>query len=153
MKKTLKTMISKKKQRFYYIVFTLISVGVGMSAVLYNLRAHLVFFYTPEEVMKQNPLPTERIRLGGVVKEKSLKYASVGLAGEFILTDFKKDILVVFKSVLPDLFREGQGAVVEGRFKENSIFEAERVLAKHDENYRPPTSGGKQDMVLQTLKE
>ncbi|AIL12364.1 hypothetical protein IM40_00665 [Candidatus Paracaedimonas acanthamoebae] len=146
-------MISKKKQRFYYIAFALISFGVGISAVLYNLRTHLVFFYTPEELNKQNSLPSEKIRLGGVVKEKSLKYAPIGITGEFILTDFKRDILVSFSTVLPDLFREGQGAVVEGSFKENGVFEAVRVLAKHDENYRPPALGDKQDIVLQTLKE
>lgn len=146
-------MISKKKQRFYYILFALISFGGGVSVVLYNLRTHLIFFYTPEELSKHNLLPAGKIRLGGVVKEKSLKYASVGIAGEFILTDFKKDVLISFTSVLPDLFREGQGAVVEGCFKENGVFEAVRVLAKHDENYRPPVSENKTDMVLQTLKE
>jgi cytochrome c-type biogenesis protein CcmE len=146
-------MISKKKQRFYYLTFALISFGGGLSAVLYNLRTHLVFYYTPEDLSKQEPLPTGRIRLGGVVKEKSLKYASVGIAGEFTLTDFKKDILVSFNSVLPDLFREKQGAVVEGFLKGNGVFEAVLVLAKHDENYRPPTLDSAQDAVLQTLKE
>lgn len=146
-------MIAKKRQRLYYLAFALISLGGGLSAVLYNLRAHLIFFYTPEELRTQKSLPTEKIRLGGVVKKKSLKYASIGIAGEFILTDFKKDVLVSFDSVLPDLFREGQGAVVEGCFNADGVFEAIRVLAKHDENYRPPLPEGKQDTVLKTLKE
>ncbi|MBN9412389.1 MAG: cytochrome c maturation protein CcmE [Candidatus Paracaedimonas acanthamoebae] len=146
-------MISKKKQRLYYIMFALISLGGGLSAVLYNLRTHLIFFYTPEDLNKGNSLPSEKIRLGGVVKEKSLKYAPIGIAGEFILTDFKKEILVTFSSALPDLFREGQGVVAEGKFKENGVFDANRILAKHDENYRPPKPGNKQDKIVQTLKD
>ncbi len=146
-------MIAKKRQRLYYLIFALISAGSGLSVVLYHLRTHLIFFYTPEELNTLESLPREKIRLGGVVKKKSLKYASIGIAGEFILTDFKKDILVSFNSVLPDLFREGQGAVVEGRFKENGDFDASRVLAKHDENYRPPHSREKHNAVLKTLKE
>jgi len=146
-------MISKKKQRLYYIALFLIIFGAGLSAVLYNLRTHLIFFYTPEEVSQQTSLPLNKIRLGGVVKEKSVKYSLKGLSGEFILTDFKKDILVFFDSPLPDLFREGQGVVAEGILDKKNVFKATRILAKHDENYRPPQSSREVEASLKTLKE
>lgn len=146
-------MISKKKQRFYYLIFTLILFGIGLSAVLYNLRLHLIFFYTPEELSHVQPFPTTKIRLGGVVKEKSLQYASNDISGEFILTDFKRDVLILFNSPLPDLFREGQGAVVEGTLIKEDVFKAIRILAKHDENYHPPVSTNDREILLKTLKE
>ncbi len=146
-------MISKKKQRLYYISFSLAIFAGGLSAILYNLRAHLIFFYTPEELSQETTLPFNKIRLGGIVKGKSLKYFSDGISGEFILTDFKKDILIFFASPLPDLFREGQGAVVEGNLQKQNVFKATRILAKHDENYRPPTSNKEVKTSLKTLKE
>tara|TARA_Y100000994_G_C15266477_1_gene265178 strand:- start:77 stop:478 length:402 start_codon:yes stop_codon:yes gene_type:complete len=116
---------------------------IGCVIVFYNLRENLVFFYSPTELLKKNNVAMEKIRLGGMVKnesilkemvlEENLKIQKI----TFVVTDFKNEIEVNYRGILPDLFKEGQGVVVEGNFKNNS-FNAINVLAKHDENYMPP---------------
>jgi cytochrome c-type biogenesis protein CcmE len=129
---------------------TLIGVGVsilGFAAllVLYALRDSVVFFHTPAELAGKPVAAGKRIRLGGLVAEGSLKRGS-GTAVDFAITDTSKTIPVSFQGALPDLFREGQGVVAEGKFDPSGRFLADTVLAKHDENYMPP-------QVAKALKE
>jgi cytochrome c-type biogenesis protein CcmE len=107
--------------------------------VLKALDEKIVFFYTPTKLFEKEEDKIQYIRVGGLVKEKSINFSDDGLKVNFMITDNKKNVNVMFEGILPDLFRENQGVVAEGRFnKEKKIFLAEKVLAKHDENYMPP---------------
>jgi cytochrome c-type biogenesis protein CcmE len=128
----------------------LIGASVGVLAlasllVLFALRDTIVFFHTPSEIAEKNIGPGQRIRLGGLVAEGSVKRGS-GPEVEFTVTDTLATLRVVYRGVLPDLFREGQGVVAEGRLDSSGVFLADTVLAKHDENYMPP-------QVAKALKE
>jgi cytochrome c-type biogenesis protein CcmE len=109
------------------------------------LRDTIVFFHTPKEVIEKQVAAGKRIRLGGLVAEGSLKRGE-GLTISFAITDTAKTIPVRYTGILPDLFREGQGVVAEGKLDGNGRFLADTVLAKHDENYMPPE-------VAKALKE
>jgi cytochrome c-type biogenesis protein CcmE len=128
----------------------LIAVGVGILSVavflvLLALRDTIVFFHTPKEVAEKQIPAGKRIRLGGLVAEGSLKRGA-GTAIEFAITDTAMSIAVSYTGILPDLFREGQGVVAEGRLDTNGRFLADTILAKHDETYMPPE-------VAKALKE
>ena len=99
------------------------------------MQDNILFFYTPSEIIQKNLKENEKVRLGGLVKENSIKRNDTKI--NFVITDLKKTMEVTYKGILPDLFREGQGVIVKGYLK-NNIFEATEVLAKHDENYMPP---------------
>jgi cytochrome c-type biogenesis protein CcmE len=113
--------------------------------VMFALRDEIVFFYSPTDILVENKAnPGERFRLGGLVKEGSI--VKNGETVSFVITDTEKDLAVTFVGILPDLFREGQGVIAEGIMSSDSRFEADSVLAKHDENYMPKE-------VADTLKE
>jgi cytochrome c-type biogenesis protein CcmE len=117
-----------------------ISVGVLMVAVglvLYALRDSIVFFHTPSDLAEKHIAPGERFRLGGLVAAGSVKRGD-GAKVDFVVTDTLKDVPVTYEGVLPDLFREGQGVVAEGKLTPEGLFVADTVLAKHDETYMPP---------------
>jgi len=119
----------------------LIGTGVGVLAVasllvLFALRDTIVFFHTPSEIATKNFAPGQRFRLGGLVAAGSVKRGA-GAEIEFAVTDTLASLRVVYRGVLPDLFREGQGVVAEGRLDEKGVFIADAVLAKHDETYMP----------------
>jgi len=124
-----------RRKRLGIIIF--IAVGLSLSAGLtvYALRQNIDLFYTPTQVASGEVLPGEYIRIGGMVKEGSFNPANDSLKVEFITTDFVSDVLVQHEGILPDLFREGQGMVIEGTLDTAGVFQATRVLAKHDENY------------------
>ncbi|MBR9826724.1 MAG: cytochrome c maturation protein CcmE [Alphaproteobacteria bacterium] len=104
---------------------------------LFALQDAVVFFYSPSDVMREPPVAGERVRVGGLVKEGTVEEVSeAGYA--FVITDLAEDVRVTYTGILPDLFREGQGVVAEGRFDTLGVFAAETVLAKHDETYMPP---------------
>ena len=128
----------------------LISLGVGILGlavflVLFALRDAVVFFHTPTELASKQIPVGKRLRLGGLVSEGSLKRGA-GLTVEFAITDSIKTVRVTYSGALPDLFREGQGVVAEGRLDRSGQFLADTVLAKHDETYMPP-------QVAKALKE
>ena len=127
--------MTPKKKRFYILfsAFSFFCFVVG--AILIVLQDNILFFYTPSEILQKNLKQNEKIRLGGLVEENSVVRNDIKI--NFIITDLKKNIEVSYKGILPDLFREGQGVIVNGYLK-NNIFEASEVLAKHDENYMPP---------------
>ena len=132
--------MTRKQQRTMLIIGALAFLGLAAGLILYALRDTIVFFYTPSEVAEKlaekKLSPGARLRLGGLVAKGSVKLAEGG-AIRFVITDTEKDVPVVFRGILPDLFREGQGVVAEGRLQPDGTFVAETVLAKHDENYMP----------------
>ena len=126
--------MSLRFQRLVLILITLIMLGVAILLILFNTKQNIVFFYTPTELVETNLSIDKKLRVGGFVKKTSFKTQSPN-KHEFIITDNINDIVVYFEGILPDLFREGQGIVVEG-FLKNKLF-ASKVYAKHDENYMP----------------
>ena len=132
-------MIKKKTNRFYFILLILVSVSLALFFVLKALNDKIVFFYTPTNISEDAEIIGKNIRVGGLVLENSIKYSNDGLRVSFVITDNKNMIDVFYSGILPDLFREKQGVVVEGSFfKNKKTFNARKVLAKHDENYMPP---------------
>ena len=132
-------MIKKKTNRFYFIFLILVSISLALFFVLKALNDKIVFFYTPTNIAENAEVLGKNIRVGGLVLENSIKYSNDGLRVSFVITDNKNMIDVFYSGILPDLFREKQGVVVEGNFlKSKKIFNAKKVLAKHDENYMPP---------------
>ncbi len=132
-----------KTKRFITLSSSLFLFGVGCIILFYNLRGNLVFFYSPTELLEKSDINSQKVRLGGMVKKESI-FKEMVLEDNFkiqkitfVITDFKNEIQVNYKGILPDLFKEGQGVVVEGNYEDNS-FNAINVLAKHDENYMPP---------------
>ena len=130
---------NKKFIRFSYILAFSVSLVLATFFLLKALEEKIVFFYTPTKLYESREVQKDYIRIGGLVKEKSIYFSEDGLKVNFSITDNQYSVNILFKGILPDLFRENQGVVVEGKFnKEDNIFFAEKVLAKHDENYMPP---------------
>jgi len=128
--------MSLRFQRLLLILFTLVIILTAVLLILYNARQNVSYFYTPSEINKSDIKINNIIRIGGFVENDSfIKISSSSF--EFRITDEKASILVTFNGILPDLFREGQGAVIEGVFVNNDVFNANNVFAKHDENYMP----------------
>ena len=124
-------------QRLIIILLSLTLIAGAAILILINSKNNIVFFYTPSEITKLNIDKNKIIRIGGIVKKNSIQKKLNGTSVRFIITDNQKDIFVEYKGILPDLFREKQGAVVEGILINDNEIKAERVLAKHDENYMP----------------
>ncbi len=113
----------------------LLALATGL--VLNAFRTNLVFFFTPSQVVAKEAPLDKAFRIGGLVEEGSLQREPDGLTVRFNVTDTAKTIPVVYRGILPDLFREGKGVVTQGRLREDGVFIATEVLAKHDENYMP----------------
>ncbi len=127
-----------RHKRFVFIVLGLAGIGVAAALVLNAFRSNLVFFFSPSEVMANEAPVGRSFRLGGLVEEGSVQRQPDGITVHFRVTDNVETIPVVYSGILPDLFREGQGVVAQGRLGEDGVFHAEEVLAKHDETYMPP---------------
>ena len=123
-------------QRLFLIIFTLIFLICSILLILYNSKNNLIFFYTPSELINSDVKIDNTVRIGGLVKKNSIINLGNGKY-KFIITDNKNIINIIYSGILPDLFREEQGAVIEGQLKENNIVNAKTVFAKHDENYMP----------------
>ena len=128
--------MTRKKRRLTTIGLALAVFGVAVGISLYALRGSIVFFYGPTEFAAKDPAPGTRLRIGGLVEAGSVKREAHETI-RFAVTDTKHDIKVIYTGLLPDLFREGQGAVVEGTVEPDGLFKADSVLAKHDERYMP----------------
>jgi cytochrome c-type biogenesis protein CcmE len=126
--------MTAKSKRFFVTAGIASLLGIAAMLVLGALRDNIVFFYTPSEIIQSNRSSLQQLRLGGLVKDGTVKIE--GMQSVFIVTDGNVDITVRYNNALPSLFREGQGVVAEGQL-ENGIFMAQNVLAKHDENYMP----------------
>ena len=129
--------MTRKRRRLYLLLAGLCSLAVATTLVLLALQSNLAFFYSPSEVAAQGVPEARRFRLGGLVEANSVKRLADGVTVEFRVTDMRAALPVLYKGVLPDLFREGQGVVAEGMLK-GGVFQASEVLAKHDETYMPP---------------
>lgn len=133
---TMTSRSSRKQKRAAIILAGLAVLGIAAGLVLYALRDTIVFFYTPSEIAEKNVVPGQRFRLGGLVEAGSVVKGD-GMNVRFVVTDTIKTVTVEYKGQLPDLFREGQGVVTEGKLDASGNFIADSVLAKHDENYMP----------------
>lgn len=125
-----------KTQRLWFVIFALMCLSAATLLTLNALKSDIVFFYTPSDIQTQPIDPAKNIRIGGLVEVGSVKQEPDG-SMHFTVTDGKEVLIVHYKGMLPNLFREGQGVVAEGTLK-NNMLEASRILAKHDENYMPP---------------
>jgi len=137
--------------------FALIAAGVGALAiatalVLNAFRSNLVFFFTPTQVAANEAPVGRTFRIGGMVETGSLKREADGLTVHFRVTDTAQAIPVVYKGILPDLFKEGKGVVAQGRLGPNGEFTASEVLAKHDENYMPPDAAHAMEQARKAQK-
>ena len=126
----------KVKLRFLYLALILASAILTIFLILQSLKENVVYFQSPSEIKSLIELDKKKIRVGGMVKEKSVFINSNEV--NFIITDFKNEINVIYSGAVPNLFAEGKGVVAEGFLKDKNYFRATKILAKHDENYMPP---------------
>ena len=134
----------KVKLRTYFILLIFLSVALTIFLIFKALEENVVYFKSPTEVKNLPELTTKKIRVGGMVKKNSIITNDTEI--NFIITDFKNELVVTFKGSVPNLFEEGKGVVAEGFLKDRSYLKAIKILAKHDENYMPPE-------VSEALKE
>lgn len=128
--------MKRKHKRLTFVMIALCLLGAAAGLVLMAFEDNIVFFYSPTDIVQKAPQAGQRLRLGGLVEEGSIEKPGGGVT-RFTVTDTANTVVVSYKGILPDLFREGQGVVTEGRF-DGAMFQADEVLAKHDENYMPP---------------
>ena len=131
-------MLSKKvKSRMIFLILLLLSASVIIFFILKSLEENVVYFFSPSEIYdKPNISLNKKIRIGGLVKENSLSKNKKSI--KFIITDLKNEIIVSYNGLIPNLFSEGKGVIAEGQLKDKKYFVADKILAKHDENYMPP---------------
>src|SRR5215813_2126700 len=127
-----------RQKRFVLIGLGLVALAVAAALVLNAFQSNLVFFYTPTQAANGDVPQGRSFRIGGMVEAGSLTREGDGLTVHFVVTDMAKRVPVTFKGILPDLFKEGKGAVAQGQLGADGTFLASEVLAKHDENYMPP---------------
>ena len=127
-----------RHKRIALIVSGLLILGLIVALVLNAFQSNLVFFFSPTQVAAGEAPKGKSFRVGGMVKEGTIKREPDGVTLRFVMTDTEKDMLVAYQGILPDLFKEGKGAVAQGKLGEDGVFVASEVLAKHDENYMPP---------------
>jgi len=129
-----------KNQRLILVSAALVAVLVAVLLAMWGLRSQASYFYTPAEIAAGKAAPGKAVRLGGMVEKGSVQRQPDGVTIRFVLTDGQARTPVVYRGITPDLFREGSGAVAEGRLQ-NGAFVADTILAKHDERYMPPELG------------
>jgi cytochrome c-type biogenesis protein CcmE len=128
--------MTRKQRRLILIGSSLGVLAIAVALVLVAMRQSIVFFNSPTDIVEQHVAPGARLRVGGLVKDGSVQRGA-NLQIRFSVTDGKADIPVAYQGIVPDLFREGQGVVVEGKMGQGGVFAADTVLAKHDERYMP----------------
>jgi cytochrome c-type biogenesis protein CcmE len=137
-------MTPARKKRLGLILLMVVGVATGVGFALKSLDQNIMFFFTPTEVVS-GKAPTDKLfRIGGMVVEGSVRRPGDGLTVHFDLTDNEQSLTVQYSGILPDLFREGQGIIANGKLDRSGEFVAEEVLAKHDETYMPPELAGMQ---------
>ena len=129
-------MVKKVKLRILFLFLVIVSVILSVYLVLKSLEENVVYFLSPTEIKNLTVINQKRIRIGGMVKDQSIIIKSDKI--NFIVTDLKNEINVSYSGSVPNLFAEGKGVVAEGYLKDRSYFSADKILAKHDENYMPP---------------
>ena len=131
-------MLSKKvKSRIFFLIFSFAAAATIVFIVLRSLEENVVYFLSPTEIYNKTNITFDKtIRIGGLVKMNSISKNETSIS--FIITDLKKEIIVSYEGIVPNLFSEGKGVVAEGMLKDKKYFVASKILAKHDENYMPP---------------
>jgi cytochrome c-type biogenesis protein CcmE len=130
--------VKARHRRFLWIGAGVAVLGVAAALVLNAFQSNLVFFFTPTQIAANEAPKGRAFRVGGLVVDKSLTRDADGLTVHFVVTDTAASVPVVYKGILPDLFKEGKGVVAQGQIGPDGVFHASEVLAKHDENYMPP---------------
>jgi cytochrome c-type biogenesis protein CcmE len=130
--------LKTRHKRIALIIGGLAVLGLVVALVLNAFQSNLVFFFSPTQVAAGEAPKGKSFRIGGLVKEGTIKREADGVTLRFVMTDTERDMIVAYKGILPDLFKEGKGAVAQGKLGEDGVFVASEVLAKHDENYMPP---------------
>lgn len=133
--------MKRRHKRIAFICVGLAGLGIAATLVLSAFQSNLVFFFSPTQVVAKEAPIDRTFRIGGLVQEGTVKRDPDGLTVRFTVTDTAASIPVVYKGILPDLFKEGKGCVAQGKIGADGVFQAEEVLAKHDENYMPPEAG------------
>ena len=126
----------KVKIRAFFIILVFTSAILITFLVINSLKENVVYFKSPTDINNLNQIESEKIRVGGMVKKNSIEIENKNL--KFVITDFKNEIIVTFSGAVPNLFEEGKGVVAEGYLEDRKYLKAEKILAKHDENYMPP---------------
>ena len=126
----------KVKIRAFFIILVFTSAILITFLVINSLKENVVFFKSPTDINNLNQIESKKIRVGGMVKKNSIEIENKNL--KFVITDFKNEIIVTFSGAVPSLFEEGKGVVAEGYLEDRKYLKAEKILAKHDENYMPP---------------
>jgi cytochrome c-type biogenesis protein CcmE len=135
-------MIAKPKhQRLVLVAIALVAILAAVLLAMWGLRDRAAYFYTPADLVAGKAQPGQSIRLGGMVQKGSVQRLADGVTVRFVLTDGAAKVPVVFRGIVPDLFREGSGAIAEGSLEPGGSFDATNILAKHDERYMPPQMG------------
>jgi cytochrome c-type biogenesis protein CcmE len=135
-------MIAKPNhQRLVLVAIAFAAVFAAVLLAMWGLRDRAAYFYTPADVVAGKAQPDQSIRLGGMVEKGSVQRLPDGVTVQFVVTDGAAKVPVVFRGIVPDLFREGSGAIAEGSLEPDGTFDATNILAKHDERYMPPQMG------------
>ena len=129
--------MKRKHRRLAFVAVGLLALGAAAGLVLSAFEENITFFYAPSDLKAEEVPPDRRLRLGGLVEENSVERLSDGVTVSFRVTDLSASVPVTYKGILPDLFREGQGIIAEGKLDADGVFVAQEVLAKHDETYMP----------------
>lgn len=150
--------MKRRHKTIAFIVGGVAGIGIATALVLNAMNSNLVFFFSPTQVANKEAPVDRSFRLGGMVKQGSVERKPDGLTVSFIVTDNDKELPVMYTGILPDLFKEGTGVVAQGRLTSGGLFEADEVLAKHDEKYMPPEVAealkkGEQAAALQKTAE
>ncbi|MBI3710636.1 MAG: cytochrome c maturation protein CcmE [Proteobacteria bacterium] len=130
--------MTRKRRRLYLLGLFLLGLGTATALALAAFRDNLVFFYSPSDLARLAVAGDRAVRIGGLVEQGSVERRAGSIEIRFRVTDLQNTLPVVYAGILPDLFREGQGIVAQGRLGPDGVFRASEVLAKHDENYMPP---------------
>jgi cytochrome c-type biogenesis protein CcmE len=130
--------MTRKRRRLIIVLLGMGVLAASAGLVLTAFQDSVTFFYSPSDIKAEAAPPGRAIRVGGLVEEGSVRKLDDGVTTEFRVTDLSESVPVTYRGVLPDLFREGQGVVTEGKLRPDGVFVADEVLAKHDENYMPP---------------
>ena len=142
-----------RHKRIGFIVAGLAGLAIAAALVLNAFQDNLVFFFSPSQVAAREAPVGRNFRIGGLVESGSMKRDSDGLTVRFTVTDTASSIPVVYKGILPDLFKEGRGCVAEGKVGTDGVFHADSVLAKHDENYMPPEAAQSLEKAKQSANQ
>jgi len=145
--------LKPRHKRIALIAAGLVVLGIALALILQAFQSNLVFFFTPTQVAAHEAPRGRNFRIGGLVEQGSVQRQSDGLTERFVVKDTAKSVEVVYSGILPDLFREGKGVVVQGKLGADGVFSASEVLAKHDQNYMPPEAADAVERAHKAMQE